>query len=222
MDINHIFLQYKRLERHYRESLEHKDPISFLDLSNCLRIWVDMKNQIDALAKSKGSSLRLTNTTIPKVVKKVLKGSKHKYLPLGSGVESPGIEVKGIRIVNKALTPDEIKKLCEAGPPIAQPTSLTFVEWLASGIYEVPSQNSTHTHLKISREIIIKRVANILGASHPAGSEEGDERENRFDAHVLDLHKITLADGYPATYYQLLEIARDILKATKVLFNHST
>jgi hypothetical protein len=180
-----------------------------------------MKNDIDALVRVKNIQLRLANTTTPKGVKNVLKGSKYTYLPLGSGVESPGVEVRGIRIINRALSPDEVKKLYEAGPPRAQPTSLQYSEWLASGIYEVPSQDKVHPQIRISREILIKRVANILGASHPIGSEEGDERENRFDPYILELHNIKLADGYPATYYQLLEIAGDILDAIKVLFEKS-
>ena len=218
MGIDHILLQYQRLERHYQESLERKDPISFLDLAHCLRIWVDMRNHIDAIAKSKNVSFRLANTATSKAIKKILKGSKYTYLPLGSGVESPGVEVRGFRFINRALTPEEIKKISDAGPPVSQPVALSFTEWLASGIYEVPSNDTKHPVLRISRESLIKRVANILGASHPLGSEQNDEQENKFDPYVLDLHKTVLADGYPATYYQLLEIAKDILEATKIIF----
>lgn len=220
MNTNHIFIQFKRLERHYHESLKQKDVISFLDLSHCLRIWVDMKTHIDTLAEAKGIQLKLTNTTTQKSIKKILRGSKYTYLPLGSGVESPGVEVKGVRIINKTLSPEEIKKLYEAGPPIAQSTKLRFSEWIASGIYEVPSKDEAHPQIRITREILIKRVANILGASHPIGTEEGDERENKFDPYILELHNISLADGYPATYYQLLEIADDILIATQGLFEN--
>jgi hypothetical protein len=222
MDISHIKLQYTRLERHHSSALNDKDPISFLDLAHALRIWVDMKGFIDMLAKEKDISLGLSNSSISKEVKKILKGSKHTYLPLASGVESPGVQIKGLRVINRALSPDEIKKLYEAGSPVAQKSKLSFSEWLASGVYEVPSGTDQHPHLKISREILIKRVANILGASHPAGTEDAEAAENRFDPYILDLHGVTLADGYPATYYQLLEIANDILEKTKCLFNQLT
>ncbi|MFA7268848.1 MAG: hypothetical protein WC073_05850 [Sterolibacterium sp.] len=221
MDIDHIKLQYVRLERHHSSALKEKDPISFLDLSHALRIWVDMKGFVDAVTKENGLTLGLANFATPKEVKKILKGSKHTYLPLASGVESPGIEVKGVRVIDRALSPEEIKKLYEAGPPVAQKSKLSFSEWLASGVYEVPSGEKDHPHLKISREILIKRVANILGASHPAGTEAAEAAENRFDPYVLDLHGVQLADGYPATYYQLLEIANDILEHTKCLFDFS-
>lgn len=217
MNIDHILLQYQRLERHYTESLKHKDPISFLDLSHCLRIWVDMKSHIDIVAKNKRVSFSLSNTATPNAIKKMLKGNKYTYLPLGSGVESPGVEARGFHFIHGALTDKEWEKIAKAGPPVAQLVALGFAEWLASGIYEVPSNDDQHPIVRISREILIKRVANILGASHPIGSEDTDEQENKFDPYVLDLHNTVLA-GYPATYYQLLEIAKDILEATKVLF----
>lgn len=218
MNIDHIKLQYARLERHHASALKEKDPISFLDLSHALRIWVDMKTFVDAQSKEKGLILSLTNSSTPKGVKKILKGCKYTYLPLASGVESPGVEIKGVRVINRALSPGEIKKLYEAGPPVALKSKLSFSEWLASGVYEVPSGEKEHPHLKISREILIKRVANVLGASHPVGTEAAEAAENRFDPYVLDLHGVQLADGYPATYYQLLEIANEILEKTKCLF----
>lgn len=220
MEIDHVFIQYQRLERYYRESLTQKDPISFLDLAHSLRIWVEMKNDIDAIAKRKTVSLRLTNTVTSRAIKKILKGSKYIYLPLGSGVESPGIEVRGFRFTKRkrALSPDEIKTICNQGLPIARPVTLSFAEWLSSGVFEVPSEDTGHPVIRISREILIKRIANILGASHPLGSEQSNELENKFDPYIHDLHRTALADGYPATYYQLLEIAKDILAGTKILF----
>lgn len=218
MDIEHIKIQYERLERHYQSALRDKDLVSFLDLSHALRIWVDMKMEIDKLANRKRVDFEFINVVKSKEAKQVLKGSRYTYLPLGSGVSSPGIEVKGIRITNRALSPDEIKKLYEAGPPVAQKTKLSFSQWLGSGVYEVPSVDKRHPQLSISRAILIKRVANILGASHPQGTEEADNNENQFDSYVKELHQIELADGYPATYYQLLEVAKDILSEAKKLF----
>jgi hypothetical protein len=222
VDPEHIKLQYDRLARHHSAALKDKDPISFLDLSHALRIWVDMKSSVDALAAAKGVTLKLTNPVTSKEVKKVLKGSNYTYLPLSSGVESPGVEIKGVSVVNRVLSPDEIKKLYEAGPPVARPTSLSFSQWLGSGVFEVPSGDEKHPCVRISREILVKRVANLLGASHPPGTEVNEAAENRFDPYVLDLHGTQLADGYPATYYQLLEIANDILVALGCLFDEQT
>ncbi|MEH2259687.1 hypothetical protein [Nostoc sp.] len=215
MDIEQVRLQYQRLDRHYQGALT-KDSISFLDFSHTLRVWVDMKSLIDTLAQSQGIELELNNVVRKKEAQKILKGSKYVYLPLGSGVPSRGVEVRGVRIINRALNPEEIKKLYEAGLPEVQKAKLTFSQWLASGIYDVPSENEKHPKFTISREILIKRVANILGASHPHGTDNSDATENRFDPYVIDLHQLILADGYPATYYQLLEIGKDILQAIKL------
>ncbi len=218
MEFDDIGIQYYRLLRHYNFALKNADPISFLDLSHSLRIWVDMKSEIDNLLLSKDPSIRFKNPESSKKVEKILKGSKFTFLPLASGIESPGIQVKGIRVINRALSPDEVKELYEAGPTILKTTTLNFSEWISSGIYKVPDTENDGLELSISREMLIKRVANILGASHPQGTDNEDARENRFDKYIVDLHNMKLANGYPATYYQLLEIAKDILNSLKTIF----
>jgi hypothetical protein len=151
-------------------------------------------------------------------VDKVLKGSKYKFLPLASGVDSPGVQIKGIHIIDRALTPEEVKKLYDAGPPELKTTNISFSEWLGSGIYKVPDSENDGIELAISREMLIKRVANLLGASHPIGTDDGSAGENRFDKYIADLHNIRLAGKNPATYYQLMEIAKDILNTLKTIF----
>lgn len=222
MDIKHLHLQYDRLSRHYEAALTTKDEISFLDLAHALRVWVDMKSSVTQMAKEQGITLGLKHHTPPKYIKKSLQGATQTYIPLASKVESPGVQVSGIRITNRALTPEEIKKRAAMGPPIAQTSQMSFSEWMAAGVIEVPSNNPGHPHIKLSREIIIKRVANTLGASHPAGMAEDDPLENQFDPYVHDLHRIIIADGYPATYYQLLEIAGELLLRTKCLRDAAT
>jgi hypothetical protein len=216
MNIEHLRVQYDRLARHHAAALQAKDEISFLDLAHALRIWVDMKVAVADLAKDKGPDLLLAHHSQPKYFKKSLKGARHTYIPLASGVESPGVQVKGFIFTNRALTPEEIKQRAAMGPPVAQVSKMTFSEWMAAGVLEVPSPDAAHPHLKISREMMIKRVANVLGASHPAGMEQDDPQENRFDQYILELHGLSIA-GYPATYYQLLEIAGELLEKVRPL-----
>lgn len=217
MDIQQLHLQYDRLARHHEAALAQKDEVSFLDLAHALRIWVDMKGAVPELAKERGLELSLRHHTQPKLLKKSLQGARHTYIPLASGVESPGIQVKGLTITHRALTPEEIKKRAAMGPPVAQVSKMSFAEWMAAGVLEVPSEDPTHRHLKISREMMIKRVANALGASHPAGTEQDDPLENRFDPYIQELHQLRVADGYPVTYYQLVEIAGELLERVKPL-----
>ena len=216
MNLTHLHLQFDRLRRHHEAALQTKDEISFLDLAHALRIWVDMKTDVTRLASDLGVQLSLRHHQPPRFIKRSLKGATHTYIPLASGVPSSGVQVAGIRITNRALTPEEIKQRASAGPPIARVTEMTFAEWMAAGVIEVPSGDTTHPHLTLSRETLIKRIANKLGASHPAGMEDDDPRENRFDTYIIDLHSIQLVD-YPATYYQLLEIAGELLARVQVL-----
>lgn len=220
MDEQHLHLQFQRLERHYQKSLKDKDEISFLDLAHTLRIWTEVKHEVDQLVINKSFNLKLANNNkLSRKGRKMLRGSKFTYIPVGSGVESPGIQVKGMMVINRALTHEEIKQLYKEGPPTTKPTNLTFSEWLGSGILDVSNNDDGSSQISLSREIVIKRIANLLGASHPLGNDYSDENENAFDKYVLDLHKYNLADGYPATYYQLLEIAKDIIEGFKPLFS---
>lgn len=42
-----IFINYERLERHYKSSILKLDNIALLDLAHTLRIWLDMKSLVD-------------------------------------------------------------------------------------------------------------------------------------------------------------------------------
>lgn len=222
VDIQHLHLQYDRLVRHYESALKTKDEISFLDLAHALRVWVDMKTEVSRMADDRGFNLALRHYTAPKYIQQSLQGSTHTYIPLASGVESPDIQVTGLRITNRALSPEEIKQRAAMDPPVAHVSKMSFAEWLAAGVMDVPSGDHAHPHVKISREMVIKRVANILGASHPARMENNDPQENRFDQYILELHTIKIANGYPTTYYQLLEIAGELLARTKCLRDSAT
>ena len=217
MNLHQLHLQYDRLLRHHGSALRTKDEVSFLDLAHTLRVWADMKVAVTRIAQEHNRNLTLAHHTFQKSIKQSLRGATHMSLPLAAGVESPGVQVSGLRITNRVLTPEEIMKRAQMGPPKAVPSTMKFSEWLAAGIFEVPSGEPNHPHLTIFRETMIRRVANILGASHPVGMESDDQPEKRFDSYILELHAIKLADGYPATYYQLLEIAGELLARAKCL-----
>ncbi len=122
-----------------------------------------MKNEIDELTEAKGLILKLSNPVSSKHIKMALKGNSYTYLPLSSGVDSPIIKMMGMMSIVTNGSADEVaelaKKLYEAGLPTGLPTTLRYSEWLASGIYEVPSNDKLHPHVRISREIrIISKI----------------------------------------------------------------
>ena len=175
-----------------------------------------MKAGVDELAQMNGISLALPHVAPTRLEKKALKGGGVMYLPLASGVPSPGGQVWGVRVTYGRSRHEEVAGRPVPEPPKTTPTELSFTNWLGAAIYWAPSDDPQHSELPISREILIKRVANVLGASHPAGTEDSD-KENRFDPYIRALHNFTILDS-PATYYQLLEIAKDtILAMTKLV-----
>jgi hypothetical protein len=93
MELAHIHLQYDRLKRHLQMALAGGDEIAFLDLAHVLRIWVELKAPVTAIAKAHGISLGLPHHTPPKFIKRSLQGATHISMPLASGVESPGVQI---------------------------------------------------------------------------------------------------------------------------------
>ena len=99
MELAHIHLQYDRLKRHHQLALAGGDEIAFLDLAHALRIWVELKASVSAVAKAHGIFLGLPHHTPPKFIKRSLQGATHISMPLASGVESPGVQIQGVRSV---------------------------------------------------------------------------------------------------------------------------
>jgi len=209
MKLEHIKLQFRRLKRHYKMALSDKDEIAFLDLAHTLRIFTDMKREIDRFAKENNFKIDL----IPnKTRKNILKGSKYSYIPLATGVQGSTMIIKGIGFTNRALSEEEIQKIVKSGPPQSKVSNLTFEQWLGSGIIDLGIMDKDNAaRLQLSREMLIKRVANFLGASHPQGTEEGEKNDNQFDEHIEKLHSMIVDNGFPLTYYQLIEIAQEII-----------
>ena len=187
-----------------------------LDLTHSLRIWVEMAEEIDDLVESKNFETKFLNPTKNKQHKKVLKDTPFILVPLTSAPQiSSGMQVKGLRITNRCLSPQEMERLYKAHPSRAKTVKLSFQQWLGSEVLETKTDQGKR--IGISRLILVKRVANILGASHPKGKENENEYEGHFDPFVKELHRTEVANGCPLTYYQLIEIAKNIVENFKEL-----
>lgn len=211
MEQKHIQLQFERLKRHHVACKDNIDEISMLDLAHSLRIVDEMSKDIDALIVGKGLEIAFPNTVKRNSVKAILNRTKFVSAPLSTSPEtSSGMRLKGLFIAHGSFSHEEIKKMYEAGPPQIKNENLSFDEWLGSEVLETKSGEGAR--IGISRRMIIKRVANILGASHPMGKDEENEYEHKFDPFIKELHSISVANGYPLTYYQLMEIAEVIIE----------
>jgi hypothetical protein len=61
--MDHIRLQFARLVRHRESAKSGDDPIAFLDLTHSLRIWVDMKSEVDRALASMNARPRFKHTS---------------------------------------------------------------------------------------------------------------------------------------------------------------
>jgi hypothetical protein len=230
-----IALHLERLHRHYGAAVRTYDHVSFLDLSHSLRIWVELKQELPAIAPAFRSTMAFKTAIPAKKVLKAAKGYRHVfcYMPggvitygtqghLASGPEmkegagdfSAGIAVK--------VCEDHVwlNKFCVIGRSVDQPlvkaleaesvTRCNYVQWLASEAVRVayPRDDGSLSTTAISREMIVKRVANTLDGSHP--SLAAKETDNTFDPAVHHLLQYQVG-GLPLPYFVLLKVAQDLL-----------
>lgn len=229
-----IALHFERLRRHYEAAVRTYDYVSFLDLSHSLRIWVELKNELSKIVPAFGTTMAF-KTAIP--ARKVLNAAKgHEYvfsympggvityganghlasgpgMKGGAGDFSAGIAVK--------LGNDHVwlNKFCFVGRCFDQPlikaleaettTRCNYVQWLGSEVVRVAfRQENNLVSTAISREMLVKRVANTLDGSH--ASLAAYESDNTFDPAVHYILRYQVG-GLPLPYFILLKIAQDIL-----------
>ena len=97
MDENQLRIQFARLKRHHQLAADNNDPIAFLDLAHCIRIWTEMKAEVDKYILDNNLEIKLTNTQKDNSIKNILKDVPFIHMPLASIPESSGgVSVKGL------------------------------------------------------------------------------------------------------------------------------
>jgi hypothetical protein len=239
--MNTVLLQLERLRRHYGAAVRTNDHVSLLDLSHTLRLWTELKKPLEKIAPKFSSAISF-KTAIP--AKKVLKAARgHRYVfsympggvityaSQGHFASGPGIENNGdfaLGVAIKVSPPTvELGKFSFVSCAFDQPlikaldaetvTRCTYVQWLGAEVVRVAYVNEKGNYevVAISREMIVKRVANTLDGSHPSAA--GGETDNTFDEPIHYLLKYQVG-GLPLPYFILLKIAQDLLEiAPKLL-----
>lgn len=237
-----VLLHLERLRRHYDVAVRSYDQVAFLDLSHTLRIWIELKQPILSIAPAFGTTISF-KTGIP--AKKLLKAARgHPYVfcympggvityaSNGHLVSAPEMEhdagefATGIAV--KIMSDHTwLGKFCIVATSFDQPlikamdadtqTRCNYQQWLGAEAVRL-CRRDLDGSLKvtsISREMIVKRVANTLDGSHPSAA--ASDTDNVFDAPVHHLLKY-IVGGVPLPYFILLKIAQDILaNAPKLL-----
>ncbi len=234
--MNKILLQLERLRRHYKAAVANYDEVSLLDLSHTLRIWVELKKPLVSLAPEFSQSIFFKTGLPAKKILHAARGHKFVFSYMPGGIKTyaaKGHLVSGPDMEEGAgnysigiavrLLPEfmELGKFCVVGTSFDQSlvkvmsqetvSRCCYGPWLASEAVRLSFQRNGSGSLEtvsISREMLVKRVANTLDGSHP--SDAGGDIDNTFDAPVHHLLKYKIG-GLPLPYFILLKIAQDIL-----------
>lgn len=233
-----IRLHLERLRRHYEVAERTYDAVTFLDLSHSLRVWAELKMVLPTIAPDFGRTLAF-KTAIPakKVMRSVRdKRFVFAYMPdgvvthasngqiasspqmgdadssfsLGAAIKSNtdgSIEMKNYSFVSIVLEPPMVNML-EA----SDQKRCNYPQWMGAEAVRLsyPSESGELKTLSISREMIIKRVANTMDGSHPSAAGSLNDGENSFDEAVHHLLQYQMG-GLPLPYFILLKIAQDIV-----------
>ncbi len=231
-----VSLQFERLRRHYDLAVRSHDHVSFLDLSHALRIWVELKSHLDGNYPSFSSTKAFKTGCPSKRLLKAAKGCRYVfcYMPgdvityasngqivsgpeddfsvgpmkvsVGFMVDADGaFRLRSFCFVSRQL--DDSYFLSTSSVSI---TRCNYQQWLGAEVVKLSyaDESGVLNSVCMSREILIKRVANTLDASHP--TDQNSVGVNKFDAPLRHLLKYAVGD-LPLPYFILLKIAQDIL-----------
>jgi len=237
-----ILLQLARLRRHHELAVNSNDRIALLDLSHTLRIWTELKREVDKAASTRGMPKPFQSGTPMRSAFKALRGAPYviSILPggvltkAGDGAKDIGRPLSIAGSVSGGYSAElmdtEVGLLCRrfcfsyrwlsdedrAALKNYSITALNYSEWMGAEVVRVcfPDQNGALEVMAINREVLIKRVANTLQGSHSAASPpEEDDKTNRFDRAVQFLLDFK-CQGLSAPYFILLKIAQDIIEVS--------
>lgn len=242
--MNTVLLHLERLRRHYEVAVRTYDQVSLLELSHALRIWTELKKPLQSLAPKFSNAIAFKTGVPAKKVLKAAHGHNYVFCYLPGGVityaskghlasgpemgESDGDFTLGIA-VKPTASQIELGKFALVSTSFDQSlikaldseavTRCTFMQWMGAEAVRVaylnPKKNGQYETVQISREMVIKRVANTLDGSHPSVAG-GSDVDNTFDAPIHHLLQYQVG-GVPLPYFILLKIAQDILEVSKRL-----
>lgn len=230
------WLQFKRLRRHYEVVVRTYDPISLLDLAHTLRIWADLKQSLPRTAPAFSRSTSFKTGLPAKKLMHAAKGRSAIFCCLPDGVVTYASQ--GTVLTSPENPPTEgefsLSVLCKRNedsfefayyayiyprlderwskaPRTEAVKRCTYFEWLGSETVRVSgtTPDGVFEWIKLSRENMIRSVANTKGGSHPVAEQTAVEEKLR-DGAVRDLMRYKVG-GLPLPYFILLKIAQDIL-----------
>jgi len=227
--------QLERLWRHYQDAETSYDEVSLLDLSHSLRIWIELKTHLPSIAPAVETSKVFKTSSPHRNAMRQLRDQKYvlAYFPDGVITHASKGGIFSIPDIPNDLDFWSATRIASNGPAmqISQMhfascqlhTSVThkllhpqikrcnYSHWLGSEAIRVQfinPQSGTLDRAAITREMMVKRVANIMEGSHARA--DGDGGSNQFDDPIRYLSNVKCSN-LPMPYFILLKIAQDIL-----------
>lgn len=230
-------VDFRRLRRHYESVKMTYDEISLLDLSHTLRVWVDRRDRLPEITHNKVISSKLFKSYSPnKSLARHYKNCEYLIAFMPDGVithadkgeffeAKKGLQVGGsisLKFAKDGIHgPMKISEVFCCNGLVAKdilsltkhPVSkkLNFIDWIGAEVVRINfKQKSGKLELiTIPRKILISRVANVYGGSHPFDDCREDQN-NKYDKYIEYLFDFKFA-GCPLPYFLLMKIAQDML-----------
>lgn len=230
-----IDINLQRLKRQYDISVKQYDEASLMDLSHLLRMWVDMQDNVQRYLDQASLDFRFKKYTLRPELLKQCHGSKCiiAYFADGGVITYTKGSTWSVSTSSLSDGPSKINLswrplvggglqarhlVIIAGSRVDQDFDIyesfieqetTFKDWLKSESVRIWFTNKVGRADEkiITREMLIKRVANALGGSHPAGVFDVP---NKYDEAVEFLLNYKVGE-IPLPYYVLVKTAHDIL-----------
>lgn len=234
LTVDAVRLQLARLKRHHALVVATADEVALLDLCHALRVWADMKGSLSKVFPAAASTLAFKTATPAKPLKNYVRGYGHviAFMPGGVVTRADRGLVMGVDTSpdGKAFAGADFEFVCHApivdGHPNLQQAVLAirkcddsmkphgppdiarcnFQNWMGAEVVRVALPGDPATATTISREMLIRRVANTLGASHPVG----DSDAKQIDAQIALMMRVRCA-GLTLPYFLILKVAQDLL-----------
>ena len=239
-----VLLHLERLRRHHTTAVRTYDHVSLLDLSHSLRVWADLKGVLPEIAPAFATTLAFKTAIPARKVLRAARGKRFvfSYMPggvityanngqiaTGPKLGNPNSPVTiGAAVMLLADGTMKLKSYCFVGIDFEQPlikalgaediTRCNYMQWMGAEAVRLsyPAEDGTLKKLTITREMIVRRVANTLDGSHPSAAGTNEGMGNSFDPAIHHLLQYQMG-GLPLPYFILLKIGQDILATAPTL-----
>lgn len=238
--MNSLAIQFERIQRHSEAAARTYDHVSFLDLAHTLRIWADLKQTIASTAPDFSKSIAFRTARPSRHAQRMLRGREFVYSLLADSVITYASNGEIIGIREQPANAEVIAKFRKNGAQLdvafyayISPSHdlrvadifqgqgikrCTFQHWMSSPVVigSLRTEEGQFIGFSLTREQLIRRVANELDASHPRGADVPARAVEASRAtHYLLGHVVA---GLPLPYFHLLKDSQDILRAGQKYF----